>query len=196
MTNDGTLTDSRNSAPVNAPWGEAKNMAKALNFPLFWLADGADLPPLLLRLPFLRLANRAGIGVPIFAFFDGLLLRVVRKLRKLAHHNVQQNKSCQTAFQSIARSAFHRPLRLVLLALIATFISFILSALGCLHHSKPMRQRLGPVRRSRSAAVLGECPEIVPRYSQRGQTRINPLIGINGLCTRCWSAYSRCTLCR
>jgi hypothetical protein len=62
--------------------------------------------------------------VPIFAFLTGFVCAY--KPLKLAY---QQGNSA-AALKSIARSAFRRPPRLVLPALVATFISFVMSALG------------------------------------------------------------------
>jgi hypothetical protein len=62
--------------------------------------------------------------VPIFAFLTGFVCAY--KPIKLAY----QQGNAPAALKSVARSAFRRPPRLILPALIATFISFVLSSLG------------------------------------------------------------------
>ena len=62
--------------------------------------------------------------MPIFAFLTGFVCAY--KPVKLAY----QQGNAPAALKSVARSAFRRPPRLVLPALIATFISFVLSSLG------------------------------------------------------------------
>ncbi|KAL2127467.1 hypothetical protein VTI74DRAFT_10684 [Chaetomium olivicolor] len=100
------------------------HIARALDFPLFWPADEKDGKPRLLQLPYLRIPWQGRIGVPIFAFLTGFVCAY--KPLKLAY---QQNNA-PAALKSVARSAFRRPPRLVLPALIATFISFVMSVLG------------------------------------------------------------------
>lgn len=77
-----------------------------------------------MQLPYLRIPNQGRIGVPIFAFLTGFVCSY--KPLKLAY---QQN-NIPASLKSIARSAFRRPPRLILPAMIATFISFVLSCLG------------------------------------------------------------------
>ncbi len=62
--------------------------------------------------------------MPIFAFLTGFVCSY--KPLKLAY----QQGNAPAALKSVARSAFRRPPRLVLPALIATLISFVLSCLG------------------------------------------------------------------
>lgn len=62
--------------------------------------------------------------MPIFAFLTGFVCAY--KPLKLAY----QQGNAPAALKSVARSAFRRPPRLVMPALIATFISFVMSALG------------------------------------------------------------------
>ncbi|KAL2017515.1 hypothetical protein VTK56DRAFT_2007 [Thermocarpiscus australiensis] len=100
------------------------HVARALDFPLFWPADSQNAPPRLLQLPYLRIPFQGRIGVPIFAFLTGFVCAY--KPLKLAY----QQGNAPAALKSVARSAFRRPPRLVLPALIATFISFVLSCLG------------------------------------------------------------------
>ncbi len=100
------------------------HISRAFDFPLFWPADHHDGSPRLLQLPFLRIPWQGRIGVPIFAFLTGFVCSY--KPLKLAY----QQGNAPAALKSVARSAFRRPPRLVLPALIATFISFVLSCLG------------------------------------------------------------------
>jgi peptidoglycan/LPS O-acetylase OafA/YrhL len=102
----------------------ATHIARALDFPLFWPADYKNGPPRLLQLPYLRIPWQGRIGVPIFAFLTGFVCAY--KPIKLAYQQGNQ----PAALKSVARSAFRRPPRLILPALIATFISFIMSSLG------------------------------------------------------------------
>ncbi|KAH6624102.1 acyltransferase 3 [Chaetomium sp. MPI-SDFR-AT-0129] len=100
------------------------HISRAYDFPLFWPADQKDGTPRLLQLPYLRLPWQGRIGVPIFAFLTGFVCAY--KPIKLAY--IQNN--APASLKSVARSAFRRPPRLVLPALIATFISFCMSILG------------------------------------------------------------------
>ncbi|KAL2181141.1 acyltransferase 3 [Thermothelomyces heterothallicus CBS 202.75] len=100
------------------------HIARAFDYALFFPADSKDGAPRLLQLPYLRIPWQGRIGVPIFAFLTGFVCAY--KPLKLAY---QQNNA-PAALKSVARSAFRRPPRLVLPALIATFISFVMSVLG------------------------------------------------------------------
>lgn len=102
----------------------ATHIARALDFPLFWPADTKGGTPRLLQLPYLRIPWQGRIGVPIFAFLTGFVCAY--KPIKLAY----QQGNAPAALKSVARSAFRRPPRLILPALIATFISFVMSCLG------------------------------------------------------------------
>ncbi|KAK4155753.1 acyltransferase family-domain-containing protein [Chaetomidium leptoderma] len=100
------------------------HLSRALDFPLFWPADEKDVSPRLLQLPYLRIPWQGRIGVPIFAFLTGFVCAY--KPVKLAY--IQGN--IPASLKSVARSAFRRPPRLVLPAMIATCISFVLSCFG------------------------------------------------------------------
>ncbi|KAK3302671.1 acyltransferase family-domain-containing protein [Chaetomium strumarium] len=100
------------------------HISRALDYPLFWPSDNDHDAPRLLQLPYLRLPWQGRIGVPIFAFLTGFVCAY--KPLKLAY----QQGNAPAALKSVARSAFRRPPRLILPALIATFISFVLSVLG------------------------------------------------------------------
>ena len=82
------------------------------------------MPPRLLQLPYLRIPYQGRIGVPIFAFLTGFVCAY--KPLKLAY----QHGNHPASLQAVARSAFRRPPRLMLPAMIATFISFVLSCFG------------------------------------------------------------------
>jgi hypothetical protein len=99
-------------------------MARAWDFQLFWPSDEPSLPPRLLQLPILRVPFQGRIGVPIFAFLTGFVCTY--KPLKLAY----QQSNSPAALQSVARSAFRRPLRLALPAIIVTLIAFVLTRLG------------------------------------------------------------------
>ncbi|KAK4187509.1 acyltransferase 3 [Podospora australis] len=100
------------------------HVARALDFALFWPADTKGESPRILQYPYLRLPYQGRIGVPIFAFLTGFVCAY--KPIKLAY----QQGNAPAALKTIARSAFRRPPRLMLPAIIATFISFVLSCLG------------------------------------------------------------------
>jgi hypothetical protein len=100
------------------------HMARAWDFQLFWPSDTIESSPRFWQLPIVRLPFQGRIGVPIFAFLTGFVCAY--KPLKLAY----QQGNAPSALHSIARSAFRRPPRLVLPALIATLISFLLTCLG------------------------------------------------------------------
>ncbi|KAK3983974.1 acyltransferase 3 [Cladorrhinum sp. PSN332] len=100
------------------------HVARALDFALFFPADKRDEAPRLLQYPYLRIPYQGRIGVPIFAFLTGF----VCAYKPLKQAYQQGNQSA--ALKTIARSAFRRPPRLMLPAIIATLISFFLSCLG------------------------------------------------------------------
>ncbi|KAK3368740.1 acyltransferase family-domain-containing protein [Podospora didyma] len=100
------------------------HVSRALDFPLFWPADNKDAGPRIMQLPYLRIPGQGRIGVPIFAFLTGFVCAY--KPLKLAY----QQGNVPASLKSIARSAFRRPPRLILPALIATVFSFILSCFG------------------------------------------------------------------
>ncbi|KAK3934457.1 acyltransferase 3 [Diplogelasinospora grovesii] len=102
----------------------ATHLARAWDFWLFWPRDSEEVPPRLLQLPYLRIPFQGRIGVPIFAFLTGFVCAY--KPLKLAY----QHSNAPAALKSVARSAFRRPPRLVLPAVIATLISFVLSCFG------------------------------------------------------------------
>lgn len=99
-------------------------MARAWDFELFWPSDDPDAPARFLQYPIVRIPFQGRVGVPIFAFLTGFVCAY--KPLKLAY----QQGNAPAALQSIARSAFRRPPRLVLPAVIATFISFVLTCSG------------------------------------------------------------------
>ncbi|KXX76092.1 hypothetical protein MMYC01_204176 [Madurella mycetomatis] len=99
------------------------HVARAFDYNLFFPADVKGEPPRLLQLPYIRIPWQGRIGVPIFAFLTGFVCAY--KPLKLAY----QQGNAHASLKSVARSAFRRPPRLILPALIATFISFVLSAL-------------------------------------------------------------------
>jgi hypothetical protein len=80
--------------------------------------------PRLLQLPIIRIVAQGRIGVPIFAFLTGFVCAY--KPLKLAY----QQDNAPASLQSVARSAFRRPPRLVLPAAIATTISLFVTLLG------------------------------------------------------------------
>jgi hypothetical protein len=100
------------------------HIARAWDFELFWPSDTPEAPARLLQLPVLRIPFQGRVGVPVFAFLTGFVCAY--KPLKLAY----QNGNTAASLHSVARSAFRRPPRLVLPAVIATFISFVLARLG------------------------------------------------------------------
>jgi Acyltransferase family len=101
------------------------HIARAWDYRLFWPKDAIDAPsPRLLQLPIIRVPFQGRVGVPIFAFLTGFVCAY--KPLKLAY--LQGN--ALASLQSVARSAFRRPPRLVLPAAMATFMSFVLTLFG------------------------------------------------------------------
>ncbi len=100
------------------------HIARAWDFPLFWPADELGMVPRLLQMPIIRVPFQGRVGVPIFAFLTGFVCAY--KPLKLAY--AQGNQS--GALMAIAKSAFRRPPRLVLPAVVATLISFVLTCFG------------------------------------------------------------------
>lgn len=98
--------------------------ARAFDYALFFPSDEQGLPPRILQLPILRVPAQGRIGVPIFAFLTGFVCAL--KPLKLSQHRAQHGEALAT----VAKSAFRRPIRLVLPAMIATVISFLCTALG------------------------------------------------------------------
>jgi hypothetical protein len=100
------------------------HLSRAWFFELFSPRDSPESAPRLLQLPILRVVTQGRIGVPIFAFLTGFVCAY--KPLKLAY----QQDNAPASLQSVARSAFRRPPRLVLPATIATVISFVVTILG------------------------------------------------------------------
>jgi hypothetical protein len=99
-------------------------MARAWDFQLFWPSDSKEVAARIWQYPILRVPFQGRVGVPIFAFLTGFVCAY--KPLKLAYQQSNQ----PAALQSIARSAFRRPPRLILPAVIATLISFLITCLG------------------------------------------------------------------
>ncbi|KAK0630921.1 acyltransferase 3 [Bombardia bombarda] len=100
------------------------HVARAWDFWLFWPSDKNGVAPRLLQLPFLRIPYQGRIGVPVFAFLTGFVCAY--KPLRLAY----QQGNVPGSLKSVARSAFRRPPRLVLPAVVATLFSFVLSCMG------------------------------------------------------------------
>lgn len=98
--------------------------ARAFDYSLFFPRDEAGVPSRILQLPIIRVPAQGRIGVPVFAFLTGFVCAL--KPLKLSQHYSQHGE----ALEAVARSAFRRPIRLVLPATIATFVSFLCTALG------------------------------------------------------------------
>lgn len=100
------------------------HLARAWDFPLFWPSDHPDASPRFLQLPIIRIPFQGRVGVPIFAFLTGFVCAY--KPLRLAY----QQGNIPASLHSVARSAFRRPPRLVLPAVVATLMSFTLSLFG------------------------------------------------------------------
>ncbi|RKU47786.1 hypothetical protein DL546_006687 [Coniochaeta pulveracea] len=100
------------------------HMARAWDFQLFWPSDSKEVAARIWQYPILRVPFQGRVGVPIFAFLTGFVCAY--KPLKLAYQQSNQ----PAALQSVARSAFRRPPRLILPAVIATLISFLIACLG------------------------------------------------------------------
>jgi len=99
------------------------HLARAYDYPLFWPKDNLDTTPRLLQYPILRVPWQGRIGVPIFAFLTGFVCAL--KPLKLS-----QAGNFHAAYESIAKSAFRRPPRLMLPATIALLISWTFTVFG------------------------------------------------------------------
>lgn len=99
------------------------HVARAYDYPLFWPTDHKGTPPRLLQYPIIRVPAQGRIGVPIFAFLTGFVCAL--KPLKLS-----QSGQIHAAYESIAKSAFRRPPRLVLPATIALLISWLFTVFG------------------------------------------------------------------
>ncbi|WEW59647.1 hypothetical protein PRK78_005126 [Emydomyces testavorans] len=99
------------------------HLARAFDYNLFNARDTEDGPTRLLQLPVLRIPWQGRIGVTIFAFLTGYVcaLKPLRLARAGNH---------QAAFSSIAKSAFRRPVRLILPATIAMIFAWIIAQFG------------------------------------------------------------------
>jgi hypothetical protein len=100
------------------------HMSRAWYFELFWPSDSPDVGPRFLQLPIIRVVAQGRIGVAIFAFLTGFVCAY--KPLKLAY----QQENAPASLQSVARSAFRRPPRLILPAAVATIIGFVVTVLG------------------------------------------------------------------
>ncbi|EER23067.1 Acyltransferase family protein [Coccidioides posadasii C735 delta SOWgp] len=99
------------------------HLARAFDYNLFNARDTEDGPIRLLQHPVLRIPWQGRIGVTIFAFLTGYVcaLKPLR-LSRAGNHN--------TAFSSIAKSAFRRPIRLIMPATIALVLSWTIAQFG------------------------------------------------------------------
>ncbi|KAJ2902919.1 hypothetical protein MKZ38_010650 [Zalerion maritima] len=100
------------------------HVSRAWDYSLFFPRDSSNATPRLLQLPILRVPPQGRIGVPLFAFLTGFVCAA--KPLRLAYQQDQQH----AAVMSMARSAFRRPIRLMLPAALATFCSFLMSIVG------------------------------------------------------------------
>ncbi|KAF2842919.1 hypothetical protein M501DRAFT_1053710 [Patellaria atrata CBS 101060] len=99
------------------------HLARAFNYNLFWPSSTEEATPLILQWPILRLPWQGRIGVALFAFLTGYVC-ALKPLRQARSGNPAG------ALSSIAKSAFRRPPRLILPALIATAISWTIAQFG------------------------------------------------------------------
>lgn len=98
--------------------------ARAFDYALFFPRDEPGVPPRILQLPIIRVPAQGRIGVPIFSFLTGFVCAL--KPLQLSQRGTRHGQ----ALAAVARSAFRRPLRLMLPATMATIISFLCTALG------------------------------------------------------------------
>lgn len=100
--------------------------ARAFDYAFFFPKDEVGVPPISLQfqLPVFRVPAQDRIGVPISAFLKRFACAL--KPLRLSQRHSQHGE----ALAAVTRSAFRRPIRLVLPATIATFISFLCTALG------------------------------------------------------------------
>ncbi|KAJ9196538.1 hypothetical protein DTO166G4_4615 [Paecilomyces variotii] len=99
------------------------HLARAWDYDLFSPRDTPDAAPRLLQWPVFRIPWQGRIGVTIFAFLTGYVCAL--KPLKLSRAG-----NTQSAFTTIAKSAFRRPPRLIFPATIAMVISWVIAQCG------------------------------------------------------------------
>ncbi|KAJ5416950.1 uncharacterized protein N7487_000500 [Penicillium crustosum] len=99
------------------------HLARAWDYGLFSPRDNEKATPRILQWPILRIPWQGRLGVTIFAFLTGYVCAL--KPLKLSRAG-----DTTGAFETIAKSAFRRPPRLIFPATIALFISWIVAQFG------------------------------------------------------------------
>ncbi|KOS45215.1 hypothetical protein ACN38_g3837 [Penicillium nordicum] len=99
------------------------HLARAWDYDLFSPRDNEEATPRILQWPILRIPWQGRLGVTIFAFLTGYVCAL--KPLKLSRAG-----DTTGAFETIAKSAFRRPPRLIFPATIALFISWTVAQFG------------------------------------------------------------------
>jgi hypothetical protein len=99
------------------------HLARAWDYALFSPRDNENASPRILQWPILRIPWQGRLGVTIFAFLTGYVCAL--KPLKLSRAG-----DTTGAFETIAKSAFRRPPRLIFPATIALFISWTVAQFG------------------------------------------------------------------
>lgn len=99
------------------------HLARAWDYDLFSPRDNEDASPRILQWPILRIPWQGRLGVTIFAFLTGYVCAL--KPLKLS-----RTGDTLGAFETIAKSAFRRPPRLIFPATIALVISWTVAQFG------------------------------------------------------------------
>lgn len=104
-------------------WVVVTHLCRAWDYSLWSPRDDENAAPQLLQLPFLRLPWQGRIGVTMFAFLTGYVC-AIKPLRQAKSGNIPG------ALETLGKSAFRRPPRLILPATIAMCIAWIFAQLG------------------------------------------------------------------
>ncbi|KAI8933752.1 hypothetical protein NX059_009466 [Plenodomus lindquistii] len=104
-------------------WVVVTHLCRAWDYSLWSPRDNENATPQLLQLPFLRLPWQGRIGVTMFAFLTGYVC-AIKPLRQAKSGNVP------AALETLGKSAFRRPPRLILPATIALVIAWFFAQLG------------------------------------------------------------------
>jgi len=104
-------------------WVVVTHLCRAWDYSLWSPRDSENATPQLLQLPFIRLPFQGRIGVTMFAFLTGYVC-AIKPLRQAKSGNIP------AALETLGKSAFRRPPRLIMPATIALFIAWFFAQLG------------------------------------------------------------------
>lgn len=104
-------------------WVVVTHLCRAWDYSLWSPRDNENAAPQLLQLPFIRLPFQGRIGVTMFAFLTGYVC-AIKPLRQAKSGNIP------AALETLGKSAFRRPPRLIMPATIALVIAWFFAQLG------------------------------------------------------------------